>query len=326
MNCYLEVVQGAESGKKAVLGGTPVLIGRDPARCTLFLSDPEVSRLHARVSSSPEGSFLLEDLGSTHGTFLNGSPVSGSMQLSPQDTIGVGGSLLVLVQEQSLGQAAGQSAALDLAPGSTAQSLPLTRVLTLPFSGPGTLKWLLGSFLLVLPILSFLAEGYRYRLFQKGTAGSLELPEWDNWGDLFIRGLQFFLIRIVYTLGPLIVFLFFSILVITGTNQAAPGLLLAAMLPGLFLLAAVGFFMPMCWAHFAATGSIAESFRITLIARKIASVFGLYTRAALVMVGIWVTVGLLAAIPYVGFFLALLALFFAYTVSGLLFGEIYRQS
>ncbi len=45
-------------------------IGRDPI-CALVIPDRQVSRIHARLSVTPEG-ILLEDLGSKNGTFSNG--------------------------------------------------------------------------------------------------------------------------------------------------------------------------------------------------------------------------------------------------------------
>ncbi len=51
-----------------------VLIGRDP-KAQLQLSDPGVSRLHARVAWREEGWFEVVDLGSTNGVEIGGVPV-----------------------------------------------------------------------------------------------------------------------------------------------------------------------------------------------------------------------------------------------------------
>jgi pSer/pThr/pTyr-binding forkhead associated (FHA) protein len=47
-----------------------VTIGRDPDN-TVRLADPTVSRVHARISSTAGGA-LLEDAGSSYGTWLDG--------------------------------------------------------------------------------------------------------------------------------------------------------------------------------------------------------------------------------------------------------------
>ncbi len=49
----------------------PIIIGRD-ASCDLRLPHPTVSKLHARISPAPGGQRVIEDLGSTNGTFVNG--------------------------------------------------------------------------------------------------------------------------------------------------------------------------------------------------------------------------------------------------------------
>ncbi|WP_242346262.1 diguanylate cyclase [Anaeromyxobacter terrae] len=64
-----------------------VLLGRDPG-CALRLPAEDVSRRHARVAPS-DGGHLVEDLGSTNGTFVNGAAVS-ARRLASGDRIRVG--------------------------------------------------------------------------------------------------------------------------------------------------------------------------------------------------------------------------------------------
>ncbi|HUI90633.1 MAG TPA: FHA domain-containing protein [Chitinivibrionales bacterium] len=51
-----------------------VTIGRDPANA-ICLSHPLVSRFHATFTADGRGRFVIEDHGSTNGTFVNGGPV-----------------------------------------------------------------------------------------------------------------------------------------------------------------------------------------------------------------------------------------------------------
>ncbi len=58
-----------------LFAGQSLRLGRDPA-CDLMVDDPRVSRVHAAVWSDPGGTLVLEDLGSTNGTFVNGKRIT----------------------------------------------------------------------------------------------------------------------------------------------------------------------------------------------------------------------------------------------------------
>jgi hypothetical protein len=62
-------------------------IGRDPI-CSLVIPDRQVSRIHARLTVTPEG-ILLEDLGSKNGTFSNGELIIDPVILKDGDEIQV---------------------------------------------------------------------------------------------------------------------------------------------------------------------------------------------------------------------------------------------
>lgn len=66
----------------------PVVIGRQ-AHCELSIPHSDVSRQHAEVCFEG-GQFLLRDLGSTNGTFLNGKEISEPTPLSAGDKIEMG--------------------------------------------------------------------------------------------------------------------------------------------------------------------------------------------------------------------------------------------
>jgi pSer/pThr/pTyr-binding forkhead associated (FHA) protein len=67
----LTVETGPQAGLTYVLGSGATLIGRG-AECDIFLGDVTVSRHHATVTASKEA-LTVEDLGSTNGTYVNGS-------------------------------------------------------------------------------------------------------------------------------------------------------------------------------------------------------------------------------------------------------------
>lgn len=69
-------------------------IGRSDT-CTLRITFPTVSRLHARVELQHDR-YMLFDAGSANGTFINGERVSNGHQLSTGDTIWLGSPEIVL--------------------------------------------------------------------------------------------------------------------------------------------------------------------------------------------------------------------------------------
>lgn len=75
----LTVIQGVEPGKRHWLARELTLIGRSPT-CDLVLLDPTVSRRHVQIEESGER-YWIEDLGSHHGTLLDGAPIQGRSEL-----------------------------------------------------------------------------------------------------------------------------------------------------------------------------------------------------------------------------------------------------
>jgi hypothetical protein len=71
----LVVTAGALAGTKITLGEAPITIGRAET-CTLVITDDYASGQHARLVPR-NGQWVLEDLGSTNGTYLDRSKVSG---------------------------------------------------------------------------------------------------------------------------------------------------------------------------------------------------------------------------------------------------------
>lgn len=70
----LTVIKGPDRGKRFEFDTDPApVIGRD-ARSAIRLHDSEISRHHAEISSTPEG-YILRDLDSSNGTFINGEQI-----------------------------------------------------------------------------------------------------------------------------------------------------------------------------------------------------------------------------------------------------------
>jgi len=90
----LVVTEGSLQGTTIALGQAPILIGRAP-ECTLVLEDDYASGRHARFSLQ-SGVWILEDLGSTNGTFLGRNKVEAPTAVDPGTPVRIGRTVLEL--------------------------------------------------------------------------------------------------------------------------------------------------------------------------------------------------------------------------------------
>lgn len=81
-----------------------ITLGRDITN-DITINDPEVSRHHARLTRDSSSGYIMEDLGSTNGTFINGQRLIGARPLSPGETVGLG-ETVTLAYESALFSAA----------------------------------------------------------------------------------------------------------------------------------------------------------------------------------------------------------------------------
>ncbi len=89
---HAAVVEGeARDGKMFELG-SELIIGR-AEKCHVVLDDTYVSQMHARIFSRGEA-YLVEDLGSTNGTYLNRRRVSSPTEVHRGDRVKVGKTVL----------------------------------------------------------------------------------------------------------------------------------------------------------------------------------------------------------------------------------------
>ena len=70
-------------------GFTPLLLGRAHDCDVVLSADSDASRYHARLEGD-DSMLFLRDLESTNGTFLNGTPVRGSIEVRDGDEIDLG--------------------------------------------------------------------------------------------------------------------------------------------------------------------------------------------------------------------------------------------
>ena len=109
----LTIETGETAGTTSPVTKHQVVIGRDQKLADVILADNMVSRRHARISWKAI-EFVIEDLGSSNGTCLNGTPLMKPHLLRSGDRISIGQTdILFTVGEGAL--TAGEGAPVALA-------------------------------------------------------------------------------------------------------------------------------------------------------------------------------------------------------------------
>lgn len=90
----LVVTAGALAGTRLRLGGGPILLGR-AEDSTLVLDDDYASTRHARIVQQGQG-YVVEDLGSTNGTYVDRTRVSAPTPVAPGVPIRIGRTVIEL--------------------------------------------------------------------------------------------------------------------------------------------------------------------------------------------------------------------------------------
>lgn len=102
---WLVMSQGPQPGQTFMLDRDWLTVGRDPNN-EIVIGDPQVSRQHARITRQGK-LVVIEDLGSTNGTFVNGMRLTGPHVMANGDVIGLGDAVTLTYYE--VGIAAGEA-------------------------------------------------------------------------------------------------------------------------------------------------------------------------------------------------------------------------
>jgi len=81
----IKIISGANDGESYDLGDREMLLGRHP-ECQVTLKDSTVSRRHARITTDGNA-YYVDDVGSQHGTRVNGELIRGPERLYDRDEI-----------------------------------------------------------------------------------------------------------------------------------------------------------------------------------------------------------------------------------------------
>ncbi len=87
---------GPTPGAAFTLEGDQITIGRDSTN-EITINDAEISRRHARLTFQG-GKYVLEDLGSTNGTFVNGQRLAGPRVLKAGEVVSFGEQIILVFE------------------------------------------------------------------------------------------------------------------------------------------------------------------------------------------------------------------------------------
>jgi hypothetical protein len=194
-------------------------------------------------------------------------------------------------------------------------------------------KMIIGIALSILPIVNFFCSGYAYRIFKAALRGeALTMPEWDDWGSLFVNGFLIFAISFLYFIIPMILMGGGGVMLgclVYLKNQGTPigGTLFAVALTllgvGFVLIVAACVVFPMALAVWAKNDErFGAAFRIWEIVPNIFKVFEEYLIAIVLIVAVLFAFFILCVIPYFGMLFAVgFSFYLTYLVNYALFGR-----
>ena len=107
----LLVLQGPDKGRRFELPDTTALVGRESRQ--LPLTDNTVSRRHCELIPDEKGEWVLKDLGSSNGSYVNGVRIVGKQALKLGDQLRVGRTLMVFGSQPGVSRTAAGAVRLE---------------------------------------------------------------------------------------------------------------------------------------------------------------------------------------------------------------------
>ena len=151
-------------------------------------------------------------------------------------------------------------------------------------------KILIGGLLSLIPIVNLVVVGYAIKVI-KNVADGVErpLPNWDEFGDLFVKGLMTTLASLIWTLPMMAFAMVMAVLgALAGGGDAQSNVFAVCMMSVSCLMALYGFcigvLLPAAMARYAVTGEFIAFFRVGEIFHLVASHLGEYIISLLLMI------------------------------------------
>jgi hypothetical protein len=179
------------------------------------------------------------------------------------------------------------------------------------------------SFLIV---PAFLTMGYLFRALKWSIAGVDNLPDFDDWGKMFIDGLKVFVVQLAYFIVPLVIIFISvwasigSLLTLQSVGDVNVPTTAFSLMGGLFFLRVMvtvifGVYFTIALANMAyCNGEIRAAFRFSEITDRIAAIGWVdliiwYVMMIIIGLGIGFVASILFFIPILGWFLIILMVY-----------------
>ena len=197
-------------------------------------------------------------------------------------------------------------------------------------------KLLIGAGLMLLSFLivpAIIVQGYLVKIVRNVMDGvEKPLPEWEDWGKLFMDGLNLTIAGLVYTAPIWLLMCCGGLLFLpAGFTEGDTAEMMAAAGSISFLLVAclamilgvlIALLYPALTVQYAKEDNLAACFRFSEVIGMTRDNIGDVIVALLVLFGVGLVLGLLGIIPIIGWIFAILASFYTTVVSGHLFGQL----
>ncbi len=196
-------------------------------------------------------------------------------------------------------------------------------------------KLVIGVILSIIPIVNFLAFGFELKCAKSAMGKKFELPEWKDWGGLFVKGLLAVVIGIVYMIpAGIVMFLVAATFISTMmagsmAGQVDPGVMVAGLMGGmgigilvfLLLLLLTVYVLPSAMMSFVSKDSFGAAFSFGEVFKKAFTVKYLVVWIVAVIYSMIVG-AILSWIPFIGWGISS---FLGGVTSMTLYGEVYSE-
>jgi len=190
-------------------------------------------------------------------------------------------------------------------------------------------KILIGGVLAFIPIVNFMVLGYVLEALKRTADGiDTPLPEWDDFGGKFMKGLMIFVIALIYTIPIwLVACVVTGLTVIAGDNDTLGTLVALLSTCGMCLYLVWGILVwivtPAALIKYAVTGEFMSAFQFGELFSYIKGNAANYI-VAVVLAGV---AGMVAGFGVIACFVGVLFTgFWAYLVMAHLLGQVQRES